>query len=88
VGRVENQSSARVGNYDMLGTNFTVSQILLSFLCSLIAIDLVMTITKDANASERPFGVGYSRLSTADPMGGQMQYSLWYPTEYRMALFA
>ncbi len=65
----------------MLGTNFTVSQILLSFLCSLCAIALVMTITKDANASERIFGVGYSRLSTADPMGGQMQYSLWYPTE-------
>ena len=35
----------------------------------------------DANASEREFGVGFSRLSTADPMGGQMQYSLWYPTE-------
>ncbi len=27
------------------------------------------------------FGVGYARLSTADPMGGQMQYSLWYPTK-------
>ena len=26
------------------------------------------------------FGVGYARLSTADPMGGQMQVSLWYPT--------
>ena len=65
----------------MLGSNFTVSQILPSFLCSLCAIALVMTITKDANASERIFGVGYSRLSTADPMGGQMQYSLWYPTE-------
>ena len=34
-----------------------------------------------ANASARVFGVGFSRLSTADPMGGQMQYSLWYPTK-------
>ena len=32
-------------------------------------------------ASEQKFGVGFSRLSTADPMGGQMQYSLWYPTK-------
>ncbi len=30
---------------------------------------------------EWEFGVGFSRLSTADPIGGQMQYSLWYPTE-------
>ncbi len=65
----------------MLGSNFTVSQTLPSFLCSLCVMALVMTITKDANASERIFSVGYSRLSTADPMGGQMQYSLWYPTE-------
>ncbi len=35
----------------------------------------------DANATAREFGVGYSALSTSDPMGGQMQYSLWYPTE-------
>ncbi len=34
-----------------------------------------------ANAAEREFGVGFSRLSTADPMGGQLQYSLWYPTK-------
>ncbi len=27
------------------------------------------------------FGVGYSRLSTADPMGGRMRVSLWYPTK-------
>ena len=65
----------------MLGSNFTVSQFLQSFLYGLCAIALVMTITKDANASERMFGVGYSRLSTADPMGGPLQYSLWYPTE-------
>jgi len=26
------------------------------------------------------FGVGYAGLSTADPMGGQMQVSVWYPT--------
>ncbi len=81
MGRAENQSSAHVGNYDMLGSNFTVSKILPSFLCSRIAVALVMTITKDANASEREFVVGFSRFSPADPMGGQMQYSLWYPTE-------
>ena len=40
-----------------------------------------MIISTDANASEREFGVGFSRLFTADPMGGQMQYSLWYPTK-------
>ncbi len=27
------------------------------------------------------FGVGYAGLSTADPMGGHMQVSLWYPTK-------
>ena len=35
----------------------------------------------DDATSEREFGVGFSRLSTADPMGGHMQYSLWYPTK-------
>ncbi len=29
----------------------------------------------------REIGVGFSRLCIADPMGGQMQVSLWYPTE-------
>ncbi len=65
----------------MLGSNFTASQILQSLLCSLCWMAMVMTITTDANASEQKFGVGFSRLSTADPMGGQMLYSLWYPTE-------
>jgi predicted dienelactone hydrolase len=65
----------------MLGSNFTVRQILQLLLCSLCVMAMVMTITTDANASERMFGVGFSRLATADPMGGQMQYSLWYPTE-------
>ena len=37
-------------------------------------------IRTGANAAEREFGVGFSRFSTADPMGGRMQYSLWYPT--------
>ena len=48
--------------------------------CSLYAMAVVMFVSMDANASEREFDVGFSRLSTADPMGGQMQYSLWYPT--------
>ncbi len=42
---------------------------------------MVMPINLDAKASEPEFGVGYSGLSIADPMGGQMQVSLWYPTE-------
>ena len=40
-----------------------------------------MIIRIDANASEWEHGVGFSRLSTTDPMGGQMQVSLWYPTK-------
>ncbi len=35
----------------------------------------------DANTLLQKFGVGFSRLSTDDPMGGHMQYSLWYPTK-------
>ncbi len=27
-------------------------------------------------------GVGYSRMVTADPMGGEMQVSLWYPADH------
>ena len=65
----------------MLGSSFKIPQILQLLQCGLCVMAMVMTITKDANASERVFGVGYSRLSTADPIGGQMQYSLWYPTE-------
>ena len=65
----------------MLGSRFTVRQILQLLLCSLCVMAMEMVISTDANASEREFGVGFSRLSTADPMGGQMQYSLWYPTE-------
>ncbi|MGI9381516.1 MAG: alpha/beta hydrolase family protein, partial [Methyloligellaceae bacterium] len=52
-----------------------------SLLCGLCGIALTMTLTPDANASERLFGVGFSSSSTADPMGGRMRYSLWYPTE-------
>jgi predicted dienelactone hydrolase len=44
-------------------------------------VAMVMPINLNAIASEREFSVGYSRLSTADPMGGQMQVSLWYPTK-------
>jgi pimeloyl-ACP methyl ester carboxylesterase len=42
---------------------------------------MVLLFSMVANASARNFGVGFSRLSTADPVGGRMQYSLWYPTE-------
>ncbi len=64
----------------MLSSRFGVQQILSLLLCRLCAIAVVMLISTDADASEREFGVGFSRLSTADPMGGEMQYSLWYPT--------
>ena len=33
-----------------------------------------------AGAAARDYGVGYTRLSTTDPMGGGMSYSLWYPS--------
>ena len=62
----------------MLSFRLIVQQILL---CRLCAMAMVMLIGTDANASEREFGVGFSRLSTADPTGGQIQVSLWYPTE-------
>ena len=65
----------------MLSSRFSVLQILLWLPCRLCAVAMVMLISINANASERKFGVGFSRLSTADPMGGQMQYSLWYPTK-------
>ena len=65
----------------MLSSRFSVQQILLWLPCRLCAVAMVMLITIDANASEREFGVGFSRLFAADPMGGQMQYSLWYPTK-------
>ena len=71
---------ARGGDDDMLSSRFSVQQILLLLLCRLCAMAMVMLISMDANASEREFGVGFSRLSTADPMGGQVRYSLWYPT--------
>ena len=64
----------------MLSSRFSVQQILLLLLCRLCAMAMVMLISMDANASEREFGVGFSRLSTADPKGGQMRYLLWYPT--------
>lgn len=60
---------------------FGVQKILLQLLCSLCAAAIVMLVSMVASASEREFGVGFSNLSTTDPMGGQMRYSLWYPTE-------
>ena len=65
----------------MFGSSFKAPQILELILYSLCVMAVMMTIAADASASEREYAVGYSRLSTADPMGGQMQYSLWYPTE-------
>ncbi len=65
----------------MFSSRFGVQQILLLLLCRLCAIAVIMLISTNADASEREFGVGFARLSTADPMGGEMQYSLWYPTK-------
>ena len=69
------------GDDDMHSSRFCAQGILLRLLCSLSATALLVFVSMDANASEREFGVGFSRLSTADPMGGRMKYSLWYPTE-------
>ena len=41
---------------------------------------MVMLVSTDKAASQPQFGVGFSRMFTADPMGGEMRYSLWYPT--------
>lgn len=81
MGRANGQSGARVGDDDMPGSRFSVQQILQLLPCSLCVVAMAILISTDANASERVFGVGFSRSSTADPMGGPMQYSLWYPTE-------
>lgn len=64
----------------MFGSSFKASQILGLTLYSLCVMAVTMTIAADASASKREFDVGFSRLSTADPMGGQMHYALWYPT--------
>ncbi len=42
---------------------------------------MVIPFSMVATEAVRDFGVGFSRLSMADPVGGQMHYSLWYPTE-------
>ena len=65
----------------MLSSSFSAQRTLLRLLCRLCAMAMVVLISIGANASEREFGVGFSRLPTADPMGGRMQYSLWYPTK-------
>ena len=69
----------RVGD-DMPDSRFSVQQLLRSLPGSLCVVAMAILISTDANASEREFGVGFSRSSTADPMGGQMLYALWYPT--------
>ncbi len=80
-GYAKDQFGARSGDDKIFGSRFSVRQIMRRLLCRLCAIAMVMLIGMDANASEREYGVGFTRLSTADPMGGQMQYSLWYPTK-------
>ena len=64
----------------MPASHSIVLQIVKSCLCSLCVMAVIIAVTADAGASEREFGVGFSRLSTPDPMGGQMRYALWYPT--------
>ena len=65
----------------MLSSRFSLQQILMWFLCRLCVVALMMLISTDAYASEQDFGVGVSRMTIADPMGGQMHVSLWYPSE-------
>lgn len=63
----------------MLSSGFSVQQTLLRLRAPLVAV--AMLVGGDAGASVRDFNVGFSSLSTADPMGGQIQYALWYPTD-------
>lgn len=65
----------------MFGSRFKAPKFLELFLYCQCVLAVMITISTGANALSREYAVGYSRLSTADPMGGQMQYSLWYPTE-------
>lgn len=65
---------------DMLGSRVSIHLVYRVLLCSLCVMLIAPLINTDANASEREFGVGFSWSSTPDPMGGQMQYALWYPT--------
>lgn len=61
----------------MSGSRFKAPLIPLLLLCSLcVTVNAVV-----AGASEREFSVGFARLSTSDPMGGEMPYALWYPTK-------
>ena len=48
---------------------------------SLWAVALASLFFAPAAAADEEFAVGFSRLSIADPMGGKMQVSLWYPTD-------
>jgi hypothetical protein len=79
-GYVEDKFDA-LGEDDMLSSSFSVQRTLLRLLCRLYAMTMVVLMSMDVNASERKFGVGFSGMSTADPMGGNMQYSRWHPTE-------
>ncbi len=63
----------------MLISRFSVQQMLLWLIVPPMA--MVMLISTDADASEHKFAVGYTRSSTTDPLGGDMRYSLWYPTD-------
>ena len=88
VGYAKEQFGARSGDDDKLSSGFGVRRILLPLLCRLCATVMAMVISVDVDASEREFGVGFSRYSTADPMGGKMWYSLWYPTKVRNGVVA
>ena len=88
VGYAKEQFGARSGDDDKLSSGFGVRRILLPLLCRLCATVMAMVISVDVDASEREFGVGFSRYSTADPMGGKMRYSLWYPTKVRNGVVA
>ncbi|MEM7224714.1 MAG: hypothetical protein AAF495_17180 [Pseudomonadota bacterium] len=64
----------------MLGLSSIAPRVLEAVLYSLCVLAVAAAIAPDASASERDYAVGFSRLSTPDPMGGQMTYALWYPT--------
>ncbi len=62
----------------MFGSHVKASRTLALVLCVMAAMTAVALET---SASDQAYAVGYTSMTTTDPMGGPMPYSLWYPTE-------
>ena len=65
----------------MPGSILKAPQFIAFLLRGLCVIVVAMAVATETAASEKEFNVGFSRLSTPDPMGGDMPYALWYPTD-------